>query len=249
MPLAMKYSQQLDRLNQISASRFAVSGSIKQIADNGDPKDSTRLVRLSEIKSYLKTIGRHEWVDLVQFPEGLVDRVNQERETRLSQRQNIIIPRWYLREFNGFANSDDAVELLIWVLYVSGRRISEIMESQFSDVGINLIMTTSLKKKRSFSCDTFRIMHPYTASDWLDSVETVREHFKELSLNAVTRGVSRYLKQEFHHNLSTHKLRGIYANVMWIKDGSVQIKDGYIKQILCLESLDIAINYSSYIIE
>jgi len=239
------------RLNQLppDATPDKIEQTVKLIQLDGGPTPGTQVVRLSHIKRYFIENGRKHWVQYVDFPIALLDEVKADREDRLQNRTNMVITRAMINKLESLQSSEDAIELATWCLFASGRRFAELMECHFERHSRTIIKTRDLKKKRVQYLEGFSLLPGVNADDWLESVDCIRCAFGDITPNAVNRAISRYLKGLFGPRMSAHKLRGIYANLLWRHSGRYQIKTGFIKKALNLESQDIAINYSSYIFE
>ncbi len=248
MGLSIEHMDRLRRLS-LTAPSTVIQRTIRYIQVDGNATPATQVVRLSHMKRFFKETGRTDWIPLVEFPLELLEEVKAEREDKLRNRRNMVVTKDMLSKLHSLASSNSPVELATWCLFVSGRRFAEMMASQFERHTRTYIVTTDLKKKRVQQLESFALLPGVSSDDWLDAVTTVRNSFSDVTPNAVNRAVSRYLKLLFGPAMSAHKLRGIYANVLWHNSGGSQIKTGFIQKALNLESQDIAINYSSYILQ
>lgn len=249
MPLAKTYKKIIDNL-PIRSRTSKVQNTIKEIIDSGNPKNNTKLVRYSNLKKYLQSINRKRWASLVKPPESLIDSVSEQNNDKLENRQNIHIDLGWVDKILEWENSGHYVHRIIFLQLTSGRRISEIIGSTFTRENKRTLSSTNLNKKRDKEekC-IFPLFKEITTGKWLASLKKVRRQTNDLKVNTITKQVNSLLKAEFDQPLTSHKLRGIYANVMYHRDGKKQIKIGFIKQILCLDSTDVAIHYSAYTIK
>lgn len=242
MVLAQKYRSMLASLSR-ETPEATVRELVKKIRYYGGPTLETQVVRLSEVKKYFKT-RFPDFVPLVEFPKDLIERVQSNRAKKLVDRENFTVTE---EDLAILQRRETIVEKAAWALFVSGRRVSELSLSGFEEAG-DRIMSRSLKKKRKRSPQYFSLLPGVSPGEWLSIVSQVRAAYSGLEVNSINRKISRYLKSAVRADMSAHKLRGIYANLMWHASGRKQIKTGFIKKILNLESQEIAINYSSFII-
>lgn len=244
MPLAKRFLQKLEGLGK-SPARTDVKRAIGQIVRDGSPTDGTKLVRYSQVKSYLKK-NLPDFVSLVAVPVDLIDGVAADRAMKLKDRENIVVEKDWLDTIEGWRSSESIPELAAYLQLMSGRRISEIHSAEFKAYGAR-IGSTELRKKRGNTSLCIFPLHPSTkAKDWLHLLEKFRSK-QNVSVNTLTTSVNRRLKK-LDSILTSHKLRGVYANLMWRLSGRKQVQTGFIQDILCLESHDVAIHYSAYIV-
>ena len=144
-------------------------------------------------------------------------------------------------------SSTEVTQRLIYLQFTSGRRISEIYDSEFRKNGDRISSKTLHKKRGNKAVCTFPLYPGVTPDEWLRLLRTSRRALFPTSLNALNKAVNRALRR-VDNALTSHKLRGMYANLLWYFDGKRQIKTGFIRKLLCLESTEIAINYSAYIV-
>jgi integrase len=243
MVLAEAYIAMLSSLRR-NSPESQVRSVIKRIQYHGGPTKETQVVRLSNIKKYFKK-RFPDFARLVDFPPGLIRDVKRKRAAKLSERENFVVTSDQLADLK---RKDTTVEKAVWALLVSGRRVSELLESGFVEDG-RTVRSKSLKKKRTAKEERFRLLPRVSVREWLAVVKEVRSIYNGIEVNSINRKINRYLKSAIRPDMSAHKLRGIYANLMWKASGRRQIKTGYIKKILNLESQEIAIHYSSFILE
>lgn len=246
-PLAKRHLRRLDALSRDCTPEEALAA-LNFIVNDRTPKNSTKLVRYSLVKRYFKE-HLPDVVGVVQVPVSLVRAVEEERERALDTRINIVIRRSWIDTILTWKESESVVEMAAYLQLVSGRRVSEIHSTRFFALG-QKIGTYDLRKKAP-SVDRLLCRFPLyhtTPGPWLGIMETMRSKLNGRSVSALTRAMNRRLGA-VDPLLSTHKLRGMYANLMWHIDGEKQIKTGFIKEILCLESQNVAIHYSAFIIQ
>lgn len=252
--------QQLSILNSIQPSMSVkkVTRIVNQVASMNNPTDQTKVVRLSQIKRFLK---EHEpkFVKAVHFPSKLIEKTMAESEERLANRPNFLISRQMLDTI--VRNGEKAIEktrrdwpaLFAYLQLISGRRISELLHSEFfqNNSKKNHVSSRNLSKKKTSEICTFPLLWDMPVKTWLNNIKKIRTVITKQKLNTVNVRVNRYLKK-IDPELSSHKMRGIYANIIYEEqqDGEngeeAQNKIGLIKEVLCLENLKTAVHYGTY---
>jgi hypothetical protein len=235
------------------ASQRDILSVFDRIVNCGGCTQATKLVRYSHIKAYLRQ-HRPEWMRFVRPPAALVDEVKMERLERRSEMDTIFISRSIVDTIFSWKNSDNYLRSIAWLQLASGRRISEIIECSFyEDIRhCSRITSQNLKKKRQkvLDVDVFPIHCSSSAAEWMDILRRARKKLKGKMVNNITRIHNENLRKEFPYDrITSHKLRGIYANVMWHESGQIQNQTGFIQDVLCLQSQDVAIHYANYILE
>jgi hypothetical protein len=261
--LAKKYKAMINELPR-DVSMKRAKKTIQEIIDSGNPKDSTRVVRLSQLKSYLLS-RRPGLATHIRFPMKLLDSVAKEREDRLTARNDVVIPRnfeefllptlgdiWNGKDFkkkeNGKPTTKSVYNLAAVAQLISGRRISEIAKSTFTSKDGKAIESRNLSKKRNNLECVFQLDHGYKPSQWLAMIKAIQRFVEENNflVGTLTTGVNRFLKKAIGPEWHSHALRGVYANSLFEKHGTSQNKVGFIKEALCLDSVDVAVHYSTY---
>lgn len=248
MPLSAKHQMMLTKLSGV-APKDAVLRLIEKVATDGDPTPGTQLVRYSNIKKAFKDMGHRHWVDLVKPPRSLITKVHANAKHRLENKSNFVITQTVLARLRKLRLGDTREEHLLYLQFQSGRRTHELLTSKFW-LEDGMVKTTELNKKRAPEICTIKIMD-MTGRAWLQALEAVQGQIEGENPASVHRAMNRRLKELFPdmEDMSTHKLRGIYANVMWKRHGHSQIKTGYIKKVLCLDHQEVALHYSNYVIK
>lgn len=240
--LPHKYQDMLRQLPS-NASEGEVRETIERIVTHGDPADDTKLTRYSNLKKCLRSLNP-EWVTFLDVPRKLIDSVKQARTDRLDNRYNIEIIPAVIEMILSFRKSEEPAHRVAFLQLVSGRRISEIFAAKFRKHG-DEVCSRSLSKKRTDKLFIFPLLPIITSEEFIREVQALRRMASHMSLDALTRSVNRRLK-DVQQNLHSHMMRGFYANLMWMISGQRRMKTAYIKKVLCLESQEVAINYSAY---
>ena len=201
----------------------------------------------SLVKSHLVEKGI-DWRRYMEKPYEVNRQLKKERTRYLEDKENIHIDRTWVDVILKWENSCNIHELCAFLQLTSGRRISEICESYIVKYNENL-GSCELKKKRG-DCSMFEFpAYNIDVDEWIDIYTDVQEDINlfDYKTSTITRGVNRRLKG-VHPCLSSHKLRGMYANLVWQASGRKMNQSGYIQKVLCLKDQNVALHYCAYII-
>jgi hypothetical protein len=246
--LANKYKRMIELMEE-NASSGDIKRMISHIENYDSPALGTKVVRLSQMKSYLKTTRPH-WVKYIKFDPLDIDAYHQISRERLRERENFFVKKIWIRQILSWFNSDHLGRRICALQLISGRRISEILGSTFVIVDNYTIGSRDLSKKRNNNAlQMITLLQPYNSRDWMNLLSTTRACAAQFSSDRSRKRANRALRLDVDSGLTSHKLRGIYANLMWRLSGMHRIKTGYIQDVLNLESQEIAIFYSSFLLE
>ena len=247
--LPRRYRQWIEDLPS-GADDALVRSVISRIANWNEPTEQTQLVRYSQIRSYLR-LRKPQWVGLVREPPGLIDRVAKARQESLESRDNLYVDVASVQAVMYGRESKHYERRVAFLQLVSGRRISEIHGelncTRFFEHGDGLASNSLCKKRGDKQLHTFPLLPAITPTEFLEELAVLRRAIRHLPLSTVTAATNEYLKG-INPEFTSHKLRGIYANILWTLDGMRAMKTAFIKRVLCLESLPVAIHYSSYVL-
>jgi len=234
-------------LRTSTRSRVEMQEAISVII-NSTENEETKLVRYSQIKTWLAKNGLTSFVELATPPPELVEAVIQIRTEKRENRNIFRIKKRWINEILSWKNSKNYAELAAWLQLTSGRRIREIYASEYEVID-NMIQTDHLCKKRRKIDAAYKFpLYKTNRDEWIDRIMDLHDEIEEfeISLGGFVRRVNRTL-EKVDSRLSSHKLRGMYAYLMWVESGRKRNQTGFIKDILCLESQGIAIDYSNYL--
>lgn len=213
-----------------------------------DLAERTVLSRYSNIKRYV----RDEYNRLVKDykPQGdIVDRVIRADEKRRADKANFVITRKIIDELEGLKDSLLLPEQIIYLMFVSGRRINEIVEDT---IKMNLIpkqpqriRALSLSKQKEDKPESFEI-RLIPASEFKRRLIKVRALTKGSLVNTLLHLVNRRLKKMGVNNC--HQLRGIYVKMLFEDSDKSQNINGFITKNLNHSSNDTSLSYSNYIL-
>jgi hypothetical protein len=247
MRLANKYIRQLDERLSTTSSESDIMETIRDIVSQGNPEKETMLVRYSNIRDYFKTRYMHFAYSLCCPPEQLVSDVKVIRSQKLNKRDNIEVDARWIDTIETWDNSTDVYKWVALAQLRSGRRINEIVGSTFElSPTEGYIECRNLSKKRYTRKYKFPILGS-SPEEWLELIEDIRNELpSDYKVNTLTKLVNRRI-QRIDPSLTSHKMRGLYAFVLWNRSGKKQNQTGFIKDVLCLDSQNVAMHYACYV--
>jgi len=225
---------------------------IKNAILSDNPKHRTISTRYSIIKKmFMNSISNidNRFLDKIKPDDNITTSIIQLNENTRDNSKLIYIEEDDIYKLLSLANSDNVYELLIFLLFVTGRRISEIYESNFYDIkNTNRIGINGVKKRSDHGngCE-FPIL--ISKPNFFKLMHKFRLLTKNKSLDTVNRNANRYMKNILGDDFHVHNLRGMYANYLFRFRNKDNIKiNTFIRDVLCHQSIDASINYTGYLI-
>jgi hypothetical protein len=246
MSLPAKYRSILNRLSP-AATEHETKLAIEQVVGANEPTIYTRLNRYTQVKSYLKA-NRPGLVSYLVVPPSLVQECLSKSRRSLQTRETFRVEQRHIDTVLSWRDDPSFEKTCAFLEMTSGRRISEILESHFRVETRKKLSSADLKKKRgNTERHSFTLLGGVFTEEWMSRLKYLRKNRPNESVATFTRKVNMKLRRFLNHSrLSSHKLRGIYANKLHDEQGRTQIQTGFIQSVLNLDSQDCAINYSHY---
>jgi len=231
---------------------------IRNLSYTGDPKPRTISARYSLIKRFLREkYPRYDekFLKLVKPDDKLTDSIVHENEMIRKNKKNFIFNQNLVDKILSLKNSDNIYDKMIYLQFISGRRISEIFGDDDMKLSIvrnkpNYIKFSKLNKQKDDKPALVKLM------------ESDSKAFKRMYLinKKIIQGISlkdlnkrinnRLRKVTGHKEMTSHNLRGIYAVYLFnIDNPENQNINGYLTDVLNQDSTDSSLNYSNYIFE
>jgi len=229
---------------------------IKKVAMKGDMKLATKVSRMSKLKAYVKLkYGDRvdaEFLKELRAPSEDIEELLKIQTERRSKKGTF--------KFNGddvdtilsWKDDNSPYKQLLYLQFISGRRISEMLESTFKPVKGKkyTLQSTELKKKKDVMNDRFDLIPEITSAEFNKRLRKVRDKLDGDSISDITHTVNRKIKKWWRPDASSHTMRGMYAafthDIFNNRELSI---NAWIKQALNHTSDDASLNYSRYIYE
>lgn len=221
---------------------------IKKLVLKDNPKPRTQTIRFSHIKKLFRDITKdEEWLREIRPDPKITTAVIQENNTVRDQRKLITVDKKTIDTLMGFADSSNVYDVAMYLLFVSGRRVSELNSAQFINAKGNQNIRIKGVKKRTdnivceFSplirkSNFFKVLRKYRKMRTLQKGETFH------------RALNRRIKQAFpDKQYKPHVLRGFYVTYAFKFRNKTDSKiNTFIMNTLCHQSINASMNYTQY---
>lgn len=213
------------------------------------PHDASRSNKISVFKFYVKqnNLVAENKLYLIRDDE-LRRRLNIEREEKqenIKQKLNLQI----IDKIIEFKDSDNPEKLLIYLLFVTGRRISEFLNGKFNVRGERLYINEISKKRETpHPAEGYEIhLAEITPDQFISRLEKYRQKNKRTSTEAIRKAANRILMNPSFAPINTVKdLRPLYVHYLKSYDDDIKVMQGNqaIKNILHHDSKTTSIFYN-----
>jgi len=152
----------------------------------------------------------------------------------------------------GLKTSPNVFQRFVYLQFVSGRRISEVFESDFKAVPKkNDIIKMKLSKKKDDKFYNIELMNDTTSQEFRKMLTDARKAVTGMSLTDFTNRLNRTVRKAVRKDLTSHSLRGLYGVYRYHTDNPAkQNLVGYISRVLNHgASSESGVNYSNYSFE
>ncbi len=215
------------------------------LADN--PKPRTQSARFSRIKSSFNTItADDEFLDNIKPDKSITNNIIKENLKIRDDRRLINIDKDLINKIMSFEDSNDPEELAIYLLLVSGRRVSELLEAEFINKKKNKnIVIKGIKKRTDFKeCEFQPLINKTKFFKLLKRFNMLKRFIK---IDTFHRNLNNRIKSRLGENYKPHLLRGIYAIYSYKFRNRTDLKiNTFIQKILCHQSINSSLNYTQY---
>lgn len=221
---------------------------IKQLVQKDKPKPRTETIRFSIIKKRFKEKTKDlDFLSNIRPEKAITQQIVEENTKIRDQRRLINIDEETIKKIMSFEKSSDMHELAIYLLFVSGRRVSELNESIFYNVKkTKLVQVKGLKKRTdSIDCQFMTLVPKTTFFKVLKKYKSLRKHSNKTTFH---RTLNRRMKTYFpEKNYKPHTLRGFFITYSFTFRNKDQKKlNTFIQENLCHQSITASLNYTQY---
>lgn len=244
--LSQKIQRKLDQALEKNYSNADMKQLVHDLAASGEALPRTRLGRYTAMKKYLD--GKHD-VEVAP-PRALVDEVVVMDDEARSERENLVVDEELNETLHQLLlkSHNNYVDNIIRLMLASGRRINEIVEPEHPVKKLPRNKTTvkfsSLSKQKTPKSARVEL-YQMTPTEFIKVLKKVRDVVQGDATSSITKAVNRRLKK-INKKLTSHKLRGIYALMMYESSDKKQNRNGYIQKILHHDTPEASLNYVSY---
>lgn len=223
---------------------------IKEIMSKKKFSDRTITSYYSFIKNDFKKVSDNEdFLKNIRPDDEITRSVLKKNLEIKNDRKMIDISEGMLEKISLYKDSQKAIDLVIWLMLMCGRRISEITEGTFyTKKGTKKIFFKGIKKKKTGPSDEEFELHLLC-----NKTLFIRNYklFKKITVGRTTLSINqsanRKIKEEFGSQFSSHSMRGIYVNYLFMFGNSEKKKiNTFIRDMLKHDIVETSMNYTQY---
>tara|TARA_B100000686_G_scaffold335052_1_gene403155 strand:+ start:472 stop:1245 length:774 start_codon:yes stop_codon:yes gene_type:complete len=256
--MSKKIFAQLTEFLKTDKSNDELLDYIKEIINVNDPKPRTISARYSLIKKFLREqypkYGE-KFLKLVKPDDKLTDSIVHENDMIRKNKKNFVFNQNIVDKILNLKNSDNIYDKMIYLQFISGRRISEIFGEHDMKLSVvrnkpNYIKFSKLNKQKDDKPSMVKLMDTDSKS-FKKMYLTNKKIIDGIALKDLNKRINNRLRKVLGiKEMSSHNLRGIYAVYLFHTDNpDNQNINGYLTDILNHDSTDASLNYSNYIFE
>ena len=231
---------------------------IKELALMNDPKDRTISARYSFIKKFLRENFpkyNEDFLKQVKPDDKLTESIVADNDMIRKNKKNFIFNKSIVDKLLSLKDSDNIYDRMIFLQFISGRRISEI----FGDDDIKLsavrnkptyIKFSRLNKQKEDKPAQVKLINT-DSKTFKKMYLTNKKIIEGISLKDLNKRINNRLRKVTGiDGMSSHNTRGMYALYLYSTDNEKnQNINGYLTDVLNHDSTDASLNYSNYIYE
>lgn len=242
----------VDNLNDTNKEQTL--SQIKSIMDSNNFSDRTITVYYSQIKNMFKKVsGDKDFLNKIKPDDELTKSVLEKNLLIKNDRREINVPQQMLEDINVFGTQikgkEKVIELVIWLMLMSGRRISEIYDGTFYvKKGEKGIFFKGIKKtKGKKEEEEIKLKLLCNKTKFIRNYKIFKRIVKGRKLLSINQSTNRKIKQLWGEQFSSHSMRGIYINYLYkFRNPDKLKKNTYIMKYLNHEVVETSMNYTQY---
>lgn len=222
---------------------------IRNYITKDSPKPRTITVRYSNIKGMFKkaAVGNKEFLNKIKPEDSITQHVMAENQIIRDEQQLIPITRKMIQTIMRFEHASDIFNIAIYLLFVSGRRTSELFECTFKmNSNSPYIVVEGLKKRNDNIDCSFK---PLVNVGKFFKIFCIFNKLKQkTNLKALSRNLTRRIKKVLNGDeYKPHMLRGFYIYYSFHFRNHYNKKiNTFIRDGLCHQTIDASLNYTQY---
>ncbi len=213
------------------------------------PSERSQSVSYSVVKKMMKEYSANQdFLRKIKPSDEITKRLIKKNAEIRDNKKILAVSKETIKKIIAMKTSTDPHELAMYLLFVSGRRSSEILDCDFRLAKDKKhIATTKLKKARNG--DNNNEEATFSTITRPTTFLKIATRFKGMNVNKVTfpRMMGMKIKQMIDPTYHPHMLRGIYAAYMFKFNNPEKLKiNSFIKQALNHKSIEPSLSYTGY---
>ena len=230
----------------------------KQIMED-DPKPKTISTRYSLTKKFLRDNYpelSEKQLKLIRPDDEITMGIIENDIIVKSNKTNIHFNKELVDKILDFKLTDDIYELAIYLQFISGLRANELRDKDFkiriNNNNVRMLLSKKIDDKKNKYYQINLIPNTLTAKEFKNGIIQIRAFADLLKPTDWIKRVNRIVKKSVRKDLTSHALRGMYANYMFNNpetNPDNQNINGFISKVLNHEGINSSLNYSNYVYE
>lgn len=221
---------------------------VKGIVFTNNPSDRTITWRYSLIKKKLSPRISRELAEKIKPPRDLTDKVIKENIEKRNSKKMKEITKEDIQKIISFEKSKDPYEMYIYLMFITGRRLREILDGQFKNKkGSKLISMKGIKKSRKKELENQEVeIIPLVAkTKFFRIYKKLKNIIKYSNIKHIENNLQKNIKKLLGSNWKTHDLRRLYAMYMFkFRNPERLTLNPFLQKVLHHSSIENSINYS-----
>ena len=242
--IKVKINNIIENFNSLDKDKIIKD--LRVILLEDEPKSRTQAVRFSIVKKMFKKItDDKEFLSKIKPDQNITDGIVLEDAKRRDGEKLFDINLDLVEKINSYQHSNDIYELALYLLMITGRRVSELMEAVFINVKGNRNIKIDGVKKRTDEgiCEFIPLINKTKFFKLYKKFKIMLKHVS--SLSSFHRNLGRNTKKKLGQDFNPHKMRKIYANYSFRFRNKLKEKlNTHIKRVLCHMSINASLNYT-----
>lgn len=250
MTLAKTIHDEIDKIikNYSKDKQKQILSKIDKIIMEDKPKPRTISTRYSIIKTKFKQhVKDKEFIAQIKPAKELTEQIIANNAKSRDSKKSVAISEEIIQKLVSYARSNDIFELAMFLLFVTGRRTSELLNATFKNIRTSdAIGIDGVKKRRDGGHDcTFIPLVSKTT--FFKTYTKFKRLLKYANKNTFARTLNRRVKKNLREDLHPHVLRGVYANYSYkFRNREDKKINTFIRDALCHKTVSASMYYTGY---
>lgn len=228
-----------------SKTKSSILKKIDNIITSDNPKPRTITVRYSIVKKlFNEYIDDPYFISQIRPSTKLTEKIIKLNEKTRDSRKVITINEVLINKIMNLRNSLNVYDVAIFLLFISGRRTSELDNFKFINVvgNKNIKMKGILKRKDIDECYFIPIINK---TKFFKYYKIFKDLKNKNNIHSFQKNLIARSNKLFNH--SPHFFRGAYATYMFTFRNTEKKKvNPFYMSILCHKSVDASLSYTQY---
>jgi hypothetical protein len=224
---------------------------IKEIVSEGTKNNATIVSRYSLVKGYIKKNYSDKFtadvLESIKPSEDISDAVFKKANDARTNKKSFIFNKDDIDKIYSLVSSTNIIDSIIYCLFISGRRINEIIKGTFTAIKrkpnyAHFVGMSKLKGRVDAGNDIL-LLDKFTTFKKLITI--IQDKYSKLKIQDITKRTNTRLKKLFNSEWHAHMMRAIYAVYSHHKINKQSINiNGWITKVLNHGDGNSSINYS-----